>query len=115
MRNDVIYSKKSDRKVFDEILQQEVILYDTPLRKQIFVDPGIRVNRFTADENVSLAEGPLNGPGGNFSKFISTFNQILKTFLSIKSLCEANLKMEMWSAQLGPWSLLPLDVSSFWS
>merc|ERR1712158_322593 len=35
----------------------------TPLRKQIFVDPGIRVNRFTADENVATAGGPLSGPG----------------------------------------------------
>ena len=57
----------ADKLVFDPNLGQEVILYDTPLRKQIFVDPGIRVNRFTADEDVgrtvTAAGGNLSGPG----------------------------------------------------
>ena len=37
----------ADKLVYDPKLDQEVIIYDTPLRKQIFVDPGIKVNRFT--------------------------------------------------------------------
>ena len=52
-----------DKLIYDPNLQQDVILHDTPLRKQIFVDPGIRVNRFTADENISTVDGPISGPG----------------------------------------------------
>ena len=53
---------RSSRMMFDPNLGQEVIVYDTPLRKQIFVDPGIRVNRFTADaDEINTAGG--SGPG----------------------------------------------------
>ena len=37
----------AEKLVYDPNLNQEVIYYNTPLRKQIFVDPGIKVNRFT--------------------------------------------------------------------
>ena len=52
--------------MFDPNLGQEVIVYNTPLRKQIFVDPGIRVNRFTADENEINTAGGSSGPGSKF-------------------------------------------------
>ena len=68
---DNVYRPKTERLIFDRNLGQEVLLYETPLRKQIFVDPGIRVNRFTADENVSTAEGPISGPGGKPLKTIN--------------------------------------------
>ena len=63
--DETIQKMGADKLVFDPNLGQEVILYDTPLRKQIFVDPGIRVNRFTADEDVGTATagGNLSGPG----------------------------------------------------
>ena len=48
--------------MFDKNLNQEVLVYDTPLRKQIFVDPGIRVNRFTADQDeINTAGGTEPG------------------------------------------------------
>ena len=43
--------------MFDPNLGQEVIVYDTPLRKQIFVDPGIKVNRFTDPTGGEVATG----------------------------------------------------------
>ena len=58
-----VYRPKSERLIFDNNLGQEVLLYETPLRKQIFVDPGIRVNRFTADENQVTETDSINGPG----------------------------------------------------
>ena len=56
---------KSNNMVFDPNLGQDVILYDTPLRKQIFVDPGIRVNRFTADEDIP-STATAGGPGSKW-------------------------------------------------
>ena len=64
-----------ERLVYDPNLGQEVIALDTPLRNQIFVDPGITVNRFTADplgsgddsrsgQGRSLS-GATGGQGGN--------------------------------------------------
>ena len=59
----VHYRMNPDKLIYDSNLRQDVLQNNTPLRKQIFVDPGIRVNRFTADENVSTADGSINGPG----------------------------------------------------
>jgi len=59
----VHYRMNPDKLIYDSNLRQDVLQNDTPLRKQIFVDPGIRVNRFTADENISTADGSINGPG----------------------------------------------------
>ena len=59
----VHYRMNPDKLIYDSNLKQDVLQNNTPLRKQIFVDPGIRVNRFTADENVSTADGSINGPG----------------------------------------------------
>ena len=74
--DETIEGLKADKLVFDPNLGQEVILFDTPLRKQIFVDPGIRVNRFTADDDVvNTAGGPaLTGRGSKLtnSGIIST-------------------------------------------
>lgn len=50
----------ADKMVYDKNLGQEVLMYDTPLRKQIFVDPGTKVNRFT-DPQVNL--GGVGEPG----------------------------------------------------
>merc|ERR1712029_821913 len=44
----ILYRINPDKIIYDPNLQQDVLLNETPLRKQIFVDPGIRVNRFTA-------------------------------------------------------------------
>ena len=71
-----------ERLVYDPNLGQEVIALDTPLRKQIFVDPGITVNRFTADplgsgddsrsgQGRSLS-GATGGQGGNQMEMLST-------------------------------------------
>ena len=62
--------------MFDKNLNQEVLVYDTPLRKQIFVDPGIRVNRFTADQD------ELNTAGGTEpgSKFIFILDILEPTY-----------------------------------
>jgi len=50
--------------MYDPNLGQEVIVYNTPLRKQIFVDPGVTVNRFTADpDEINTAGGGTSGPG----------------------------------------------------
>jgi len=47
----------ADKLVYDPNLDQDVIVYDTPLRKQIFVDPGIKVNRFTDPTGGEVATG----------------------------------------------------------
>ena len=47
----------ADKLVYDPNLDQDVIVYDTPLRKQIFVDPGIKVNRFTDPTGGAVANG----------------------------------------------------------
>lgn len=53
--------------MYDPNLGQEVIVYNTPLRKQIFVDPGVTVNRFTADpDEINTAGGGTSGPGSKF-------------------------------------------------
>merc|ERR1719433_352854 len=55
---------RSSRMMYDPNLGQEVIVYNTPLRKQIFVDPGVTVNRFTADpDEINTAGGGTSGPG----------------------------------------------------
>ena len=54
-----------ERLVFDPNLGQEVIELDTPLRKQIFVDPGIKVNRFTDP----LGDGAASGRAGQGRSF----------------------------------------------
>ena len=64
--------------MYDPNLGQEVIVYNTPLRKQIFVDPGIRVNRFTADADEINTAGGTSGPGSKFILFISTKKNIFK-------------------------------------
>ena len=56
--NDGLLDELADKMVFDPNLGQKVIYFDTPLRKQIFVDPGIKVNRFTDPES--------NGEGRSF-------------------------------------------------
>ena len=52
--------------MFDPNLGQDVIIHNTPLRKQIFVDPGIRVNRFTAEEDITSITSAGGAPGGKF-------------------------------------------------
>ena len=47
----------ADKLTYDPNLHQDVIVYDTPLRKQIFVDPGIKVNRFTDPTGGEVATG----------------------------------------------------------
>ena len=64
----VSYRMNPDKLIYDPNLKQDVMINTTPLRKQIFVDPGIRVNRFTADENVATAGGPISGPGSKISE-----------------------------------------------
>ena len=65
--------------MYDPNLGQEVIVYNTPLRKQIFVDPGIRVNRFTADaDEINTAGGGTSGPGSKFIHLISRKKTIFK-------------------------------------
>jgi len=61
--SNIKYHMNPDKMIYDPNLQQDVLLNKELLRKQIFVDPGIRVNRFTADENVSTVDGPISGPG----------------------------------------------------
>ena len=60
----VISKKLAEKMVFDPNLGQEVILYDTPLRKQIFVDPGIKVNRFRDPIGNEEPNGLFAGDGG---------------------------------------------------
>lgn len=55
-----------ERLVYDPNLGQEVIALDTPLRKQIFVDPGITVNRFTADP-LGSGDDSRSGQGRSLS------------------------------------------------
>lgn len=52
--------------VYDPNLDQEVIFYDTPLRKQIFVDPGIKVNRFTDPTGGNISGGGFTDENGVF-------------------------------------------------
>ena len=90
---------------FDPNLGQEVIRYETPLKKQIFVDPGTRVSRFTADDesNVSPAsasDGSLNGPGSKFQKLM---RKIFYFLFFLQFLSKETSKMGMLSAQLGQW------------
>jgi len=47
----------AEKMVFDPNLGQDVIYFDKPLRKQIFVDPGIKVNRFTDPLSSGASEG----------------------------------------------------------
>lgn len=80
---------------FDPNLGQEVIRYETPLKKQIFVDPGTRVSRFTADDesNVSPAsasDGSLNGPGSKFQKLMRKLDPIFYFFFY--SFCQRRLQ-----------------------
>ncbi len=56
--------------VYDPNLGQEVLKYDKPLRKQIFVDPGITVSRFTADDEV-VNRGGVTGPGSKKNIFMT--------------------------------------------
>ena len=58
----------ADKLVYDPDLDQDVIRYDTPLRKQIFVDPGIKVNRFTDPTGGEVANGVgfTNENGGKY-------------------------------------------------
>ena len=56
-KDDAVPKELAERLVYDPDLGQEVIVYDTPLRKQIRVDPGTKVDEF---------RDPLRtgGPGG---------------------------------------------------
>ena len=49
-----------DKLVYDSNLNQEILIYDTPLRKQIFVDPGTKVSRFRDPSGETVKTG---GPG----------------------------------------------------
>ena len=54
----------AEKLVYDPNLDQDVIFYDTPLRKQIFVDPGIKVNRFTDPTGGNVANHGFSDENG---------------------------------------------------
>ena len=65
----------ADKLTYDPNLHQDVIVYDTPLRKQIFVDPGIKVNRFTdpTGGEVATGRGFTDENGGQLMNFLKGF------------------------------------------
>ena len=65
----------ADKLTYDPNLHQDVIVYDTPLRKQIFVDPGIKVNRFTdpTGGEVATGRGFTDENGGSVHIFCERF------------------------------------------
>ena len=73
----------ADKLVYDPNLDQDVIVYDTPLRKQIFVDPGIKVNRFTDPTGGEVATGrgftDENGGKGNVNCQLYSFRNTLNS------------------------------------
>ena len=46
--------------MYDPNLNQEILIYDPPLRKQIFVDPGTKINRLRDPSGETVKTG---GPG----------------------------------------------------
>ena len=59
--------------MYDPNLNQEILIYDTPLRKQIFVDPGTKINRLRDPSGETVKTG---GPGSEL------MNQLLWMVLS---------------------------------
>jgi hypothetical protein len=52
-----IFPSKAERLFYDPNLNQEILISDTPLRKQIFVDPGTKVSRFRDPTGESVKTG----------------------------------------------------------
>ena len=118
-----------ERLVFDPNLGQEVIELDTPLRKQIFVDPGIKVNRFTdplgsgaagvgsgrSGQGRSFSAGGSGGGKGHIRKHKFTFGPDFDVFLCVQYLSRGTLKRGTWCARLGLGcgSELPASYSSY--